>query len=42
MVIGYMVISDTWSILAGPDVDDVSGAQCTRVLELKCSVGKME
>ena len=23
-----MVISDTWSILAGPDVDHISGTQC--------------
>ena len=31
IVIGYMVIPDTWSILAGPDVDDVSGTQCNPV-----------
>ena len=29
MVIGYMVIPDTWSILAGPDTDDVSGTHCS-------------
>ena len=29
MVIGYMVISDTWSILAGPEADLVSGTHCT-------------
>ena len=26
--IGYMVIPDTWSILAGPEADLVSGAHC--------------
>ena len=26
---GYMVIPDTWSILAGPDADQVSGTHCT-------------
>ena len=25
---GYMVIPDIWSILAGPDVDHVSGTHC--------------
>ena len=25
---GYMVILDIWSILAGPDVDHVSGTHC--------------
>ena len=28
MVFGYRVISDIWSILAGPDVDHISGTQC--------------
>ena len=27
-----MVISDIWSILAGPDADQVSGTHCTFVL----------
>ena len=30
MVIGYMVIPDTWSILAGPNADQVSGTHCIR------------
>ena len=31
MVIGYMVIPHTWSILAGPDVDLITGTHCTWV-----------
>ena len=30
--IGYMVIPDTWSILAGPEADLVSGIHCTFTL----------
>ena len=26
---GYMVIPDTWSILAGPDADDLTGTHCS-------------
>ena len=28
-ILGYMVISDIWSILAGPDVDLITGTNCT-------------
>ena len=31
--IGYMVIPDTWSILAGPDADQVSGTHCISIYE---------